>query len=617
MTGKTEQHMLGCRNYEYAIPFYGCSRPILIDLAFDNQEEIKEKYAFVERSGDTLVGEAFVPALHEGKGAHLWATAALLRNEKGMICGAIESIRDITDRKRAEQALRESENKYHLLLDTLNEGVWAVDKSNVIMFVNPRMASMIGCAEDELMGRNIFDFLCVPLLAEYRELSRRENRPILGQFDGEIIRKDGTHVFTRLKVAPIEAEGGEYIGSIASVTDVSEQRKAESEVEKLQQQLVQAQKMEAIGRLAGGVAHDFNNLLTTILGNVELIKAKKLVHGVIGDCAEEIQKASLRAVELTHQLLAFSRKQMLQPKVLDLNGLVENLAKMLRRLIGEDITLELRLGARLGSVKADSGQIEQVILNLAVNARDAMPGGGRLLLETRNAEANESFGGCGLPPGDYVILTVSDTGVGMDDEVKAHIFEPFFTTKEPGKGTGLGLSTVYGIVKQSGGYIFVDSEMGRGTAFIILLPRVDRDADPQKALSIEQRPRGGTERILIVEDEPSVLQLATRMLQSFGYTVIGALTPNETLSLPVMRDGRGVDLLITDVVLSGMKGTELARQIQKRLPEVRVLFVSGYTDETTFREGVIAEGDAFLPKPFSKNVLGRKVREVLDRPHTG
>jgi nitrogen-specific signal transduction histidine kinase/CheY-like chemotaxis protein len=390
-------------------------------------------------------------------------------------------------------------------------------------------------------------------------------------------------------------------------SDITEQKK-------LEEQLAQSQKMEAIGRLAGGVAHDFNNLLMAILGNVELIREEQSASGTIQDCAGEIHRAGLRATELTHRLLAFGRKQMLQPKVLDLNDLVEDLSKMLRRLIGEDIALELRLGAGLCSVKADPGQIEQIILNLAVNARDAMPIGGRLVLETRNSATDESMRSerFDIPAGPYVILTVIDTGVGMDETVKAHLFEPFFTTKVPGKGTGLGLSTVYGIVKQSGGYILADSQLGRGTSFTILLPRVNSEDSSEKTLSVELKPSGGTERILVVEDEPNVLKLMTHMLKSLGYRVIAAHTPDEALSLLALVEKEGVDLLISDVVLAGMNGPELARRILERLPALRVLFTSGYTDDKTFREGVLAEGDAFLPKPFTGNVLGMKVREVLD-----
>jgi PAS domain S-box-containing protein len=529
----------------------------------------------------------------------------------GKVTGLVGISRDITERKKTEEELRESEKKYRLLLDTLNEGIWAIDKDDITSFVNPRMASMMGYAEEELLGRSIYGFLDPP--NEDPRLDNERRRGISGQFDREIVRKDGTRIFTRSKSAPIVGENGEYLGSIASVIDLTEQRKAEDEVQRLQGQLLQAQKMEAIGRLAGGVAHDFNNLLMTILGNIELIKEREQARGVIVECAEQVQRAGLRAAELTHQLLAFSRKQMLQPKVLDLNALVENLSKMLRRLIGEDVTLELHPGTGIGNVKADPGQIEQVILNLAVNARDAMPDGGRLILETRNSAADElvQYGRFDISPGPYVVLSIRDTGVGMDETVRAHLFEPFFTTKEAGRGTGLGLSTVYGIVKQSGGYVLVDSQPGKGTTFLILLPRVEA-TDALTALPAERRPTGGTERILIVEDDPSVLRLVTHMLQDFGYAVISASTPGEALSIPAIETEQGVDLLVSDVVLSEMKGTELARRMRQRSPDLKVLFISGYTDETTFRKGVLAEGDAFLLKPFTRNVLGTKVRAVLD-----
>jgi two-component system, cell cycle sensor histidine kinase and response regulator CckA len=549
-------------------------------------------------------------------GARRWVltTKVPLVGLGGEVTGLVGISRDITERKNTEEALRRSEQKYHLLLDTLNEGVWAIDKDDVTTFVNPRMAAMMGYSGEELLGRNIYELLDAPLPEAERSRAVGRRRGITGQLDGVFLKKDGTRIFTRLKAAPILGEGGEYLGSIASVVDISEQRRAENEVQRLESQLLQAQKMEAIGRLAGGVAHDFNNLLTTILGNVELIKAEGPARGTIEECAEEIQRAGMRAAELTHQLLAFSRKQMLQPKVLDMNGLVENLSKMLRRLIGEDIALELRLGAGLGRVRADPGQLEQVILNLAVNARDAMSRGGRLVLETRNSTATEAFRPehFEIPAGRYVILMVSDTGVGMEESVKAHLFEPFFTTKERGKGTGLGLSTVYGIVKQSDGYIFAESEPGRGAVFTILLPRMEGEDTAGEESAGERRARGGTERIIVVEDEPSVLHLATRMLESFGYTVIGARTPGEALSLQMTGEAAQVDLLVTDVVLSEMNGTELARRMQDRSPGLRVLFISGYTDERTFREQVLTEGDAFLPKPFTKNLLGMKVREVLD-----
>ena len=475
------------------------------------------------------------------------------------------------------------------------------------------MAAMLGYAEEELLGRSIHEFLDAPAGAD-RSRAAGRRRFLEGQLDGEFVRRDGTRIFTRLKAAPILGEGGEHLGSIASVVDVSEQRRAESEVQRLQQQLLQAQKMEAIGRLAGGVAHDFNNLLTAILGNAELIRGEAGVPPTVADSVEQIQRAGRRAAELTQQLLAFSRKQLLQPRILDLNTLVETLSKMLRRVIGEHIALDLKLAPGLGLVKADPGQLEQVVMNLAVNARDAMAGGGRLALATRNVDttAADASRGFEVPRGRWVALAVSDTGIGMEETVKAHLFEPFFTTKERGKGTGLGLSTAYGIVKQSDGYIFVESEPGRGSIFTILLPRVEGRETVGEASDHEGRPRGGSETLLVVEDEPSVLSLATRMLEGFGYTVVGAHTPGEALARLAVDPSR-VDLLVTDMVLTEMSGRDMARRMQQQRPGLPVLFISGYADEAAFRAEVLDAGDAFLPKPFTRNALGAKVREVLDR----
>ncbi len=630
MTAVPATEMIGKGDHAYAIPFYGEAPVQLLDVVLKNCEETPAQYSNITREGDALSGEVFCSALYNNEGAWVFAKASPLRDQSGKIIGAIESIRDITDFKRAQEVLRQSERRLSDIVDFLPDATFAIDTKGTITAWNRAMERIMGKTKAQMLGCRSYEYaipfygyrrpILIDLAFDSREeiekkyaFVERKGDTLIGEAFVPLLHDGkGAHFWGIATL--LRDEKGMICGAIESVRDITEQRKAESEVQRLQEQLLQAQKMEAIGRLAGGIAHDFNNLLTAILGNVELIKAKDLARGMIAEIADEIQKAGLRAAALTQQLLAFSRKQMLQPKVIDLNGLVENLSKMLRRLIGEDIKLELRLGAGLGSVRADPGQIEQVILNLAVNARDAMSVGGRLVLETRNAASGEPLGPgrVDIPPGPYVIVTVSDNGVGMDETVKAHIFEPFFTTKELGKGTGLGLSTVYGIVKQSGGYVFVDSQPGRGTSFTIFLPQVDTEDTSREAPPIERRPNGGTERILLVEDEPSVLQLTTRMLEGFGYTVIGALTPSEALSLPVFADSRGVDLLITDMVLPGMKGTELARRLQERSPDLRVLFISGYTDERTFRDGVLAEGNAFLPKPFSENVLGKKVREVLD-----
>jgi PAS domain S-box-containing protein len=383
------------------------------------------------------------------------------------------------------------------------------------------------------------------------------------------------------------------------------------DLQRTQAQLAQAQKMEAIGQLAGGIAHDFNNLLTVIGGRSQLLLSRLPAQSPVRRDLELIQKTSERAAALTRQLLAFSRKQILAPKVLDLNAVVSGMASMLQRLIGEDIDLAFRAGADLGRVKADPGQIEQVIVNLVVNARDAMPGGGRVTLETANVELGEQYARrhVGVQPGPYVMLAVSDTGTGMDAETQARIFEPFFTTKAPGKGTGLGLATVYGIVKQSGGNIWVYSEVGKGTTFKIYLPRVEETEEsvqPEVAL-----PGRGTETILLVEDEDEVRELAREILEAYGYTVFQARQPAEAMLIAERHPGP-IHLLVTDVVMPEMSGRALAERLAPLRPEMKVLYMSGYTDNAIVHHGRLDAGTPFVQKPFTPDVLVRKVREVLE-----
>ena len=386
----------------------------------------------------------------------------------------------------------------------------------------------------------------------------------------------------------------------------------------LEEQLRQSQKMEAVGQLAGGIAHDFNNLLTAILGSTQLLLQATPPDDPRHEDAVEIKNAGVRAAELTRQLLAFSRRQVLAPKVLGLNAVVAHMQKMLRRLLGEDIELSVTLAPEAGSVNADPGQLEQVLLNLAVNARDAMPTGGRLNIETiRVTPASElAERRHRLPPGDYACLAVTDTGNGMDEATQAHLFEPFFTTKEVGRGTGLGLATVYGIVKQSGGYIWVYSEVGHGTTVKVYLPRVPADevapslsapapaAEPSEA-------RGGPETVLLVEDAAPVRSLARRSLEARGYTVLDAADGATALDLAARHRG-GIDVLVTDVVMPGMSGRELAERLAPERPRMKVLYTSGYTDDAMVRQGVLTAGVAFLQKPFVPETLARKVREVLD-----
>jgi|SRR5579885_2042090 len=406
----------------------------------------------------------------------------------------------------------------------------------------------------------------------------------------------------------------EVLASVAHTIALGiEQKRHEEELRKKDEQLRQAQKLEAIGSLAGGVAHDFNNLLTIINGYSEIITSQLPADSPVRNLAREIGQAGERAASLTRQLLAFSRKQVLEPKVLNLNAEVTDTAKMLKRLIGEDVELNIVLEPGLGRVKADPGQVEQILINLAVNARDAMPQGGKLTIETADVELDQTYtDNCpGLRPGPYVMLAVSDNGCGMDEATKARIFEPFFTTKGPGKGTGLGLATVYGIVKQSEGHIAVYSEPGRGTTFKIYLPAVATEQLSGKSHPGLQVVRHGTETILLTEDEPAVLALARHVLEMHGYTVLEASNPEKAIRIAEAHKGT-IHLLVTDVVMPALSGRQLVERLAALRPGMKVLYLSGYTDDAVVRHGVLQEQTAFLQKPFTTRALAQKVREVLD-----
>jgi two-component system cell cycle sensor histidine kinase/response regulator CckA len=392
-----------------------------------------------------------------------------------------------------------------------------------------------------------------------------------------------------------------------------EQRQAQKSLEESERRLRLAQKMEAIGQLAGGVAHDFNNLLTIIMGYGEIMLSTLRSDDPARELINEIRKAGDRAASLTRQLLAFSRQQVLEPRVLDLNTIVSDTEKMLRRLIGEDISLTTIMDPALERVKVDPGQMEQIILNLAVNARDAMPQGGKLTIETGNVRLDESYAQAHpeVKPGRYVLLAVSDTGCGMDEATKAHIFEPFFTTKGPGKGTGLGLATVYGIVKQSGGFIYVYSELGRGTTFKIYLPLVKETASRGKSVAGLRKSASGTETLLLVEDEDAVRALTRHALKMCGYTVLEAGHSDEAIRICKHHEGV-IHLLVSDVVMPQMGGRQLAERLLAMRPKMRVLYLSGYTDDAVVRHGILQAEVAFLQKPFTINALANKVREVLD-----
>jgi len=449
------------------------------------------------------------------------------------------------------------------------------------------------------------------LLPEYFETSDPTFLPVAAHrraVGGEPITfhvewKEGSYA---CHVEPLRGSNGEVSGAICMALDVTDRKQ-------LEERFRQAQKMEAVGRLAGGIAHDFNNLLMVIQGYADLLAERLPAGDSLRRNAEQIQLASQRATSLTQQLLAFSRKQILAPTVLNVQSVVADMERILRRLIGEDIELGTSSEQDLWLIKGDRSQIEQVIMNLAVNARDAMPSGGRLTIETANVELDDSFSNIPavLAPGEYVMLAVTDNGIGMDSATQAHIFEPFFTTKEKGKGTGLGLATVYGIVKQSGGYIWVYSEPGRGTAFKIYFPRIEEETSVTGRERPETRslPRG-SEMILLVEDEKGVRELAREYLEMSGYSVIEAENGHAALELAAMHAGP-IHLLMTDVVMPGISGRELAERVMQIRPGIKVLYMSGYTDQAVVRHGILQTDAVLLQKPFSLATLASKLSEIL------
>jgi len=494
-----------------------------------------------------------------------------------------------------------------LAIEQAAESIMITALDGTIQYVNSAFERITGYGWEEALGQNPRILKSGQHDAEFYQamwatLTRGE--VWVGHFINK--RKDGTLYEEEAVISPVCDTTGRIVNYVAIKRDMTYERQ-------LEVQLRQAQKMEAIGRLAGGVAHDFNNLLTVIMGNADFLLGETAPDHPGYRKLQIINDAAERAAQLTRQLLAFSRRQVLRPQVLNLNTIVADMEKMLRRLIGEDIDLVTVLKPDLGQMEADPGQIEQVILNLAVNARDAMPQGGKLTLETDNIDLDEIYASqhAGVTPGRYVMLAVSDTGHGMDQATRQQIFEPFFTTKEMGKGTGLGLATVYGIVKQSQGHIWVYSEPGKGTTFKIYLPRADRDTGPVMEPVAPVKAHQGTETILLVEDDTGVRSLAREVLARSGYTVLEALHGEEALVIVQQHPG-SIDLLVTDVVMPRMSGRELARRLVSLHPEIRVLYISGYTDNAIMHQGVLETSVAFLQKPIRPEALVRKVQEVLD-----
>jgi PAS domain S-box-containing protein len=531
--------------------------------------------------------------------------------------GVVLNCRDVTERRRSEEALKASERRYRLLAENSTDFIWTLDMNLRPTYMSPAITRLAGYSPEEAIALPIEQILAPPSYARGLEVLREERERERSEgpdprrsrtLDLCMRRKDGSLVWVEATVTFLRDEQARPVGILGVSRDITERRQAAERLNQSEMERRQLQKMEAVGRLAGGVAHDFNNILTVILGRAQLLLRRLRPEDPIRRDVELIRSVGDRAAALTRQLLAFSRKQVLQPTIVDLNAVIGGIEEMLRRLIGEDIELTVILAPGLWTVRADAGQFEQILMNLAVNAREAMPEGGRLTVSTANVELDTDVARVHpeTTPGPHVLVSVSDTGCGMTDEVKAHLFEPFFTTKE--QGTGLGLSTVYGIVKQHSGALTFESTLGRGSTFMVYLPRAERDLGAGTPGGGGDALWRGTETVALAEDQDEVRDLARDVLRESGYTVLTARDPNEALGL--VRSYPGViHLLVTDLVMPGMDGRDLAVAVHAVHPETKVLYISGYAD---VGPRPLPRDAHFLQKPFSPEALSRGVRKVLD-----
>lgn len=572
----------------------------------DDRERVRNAAESARKSG---VGQSLEYRLRHKNGAWLVleSRSSVILNNKGKPEKLVIVNRDITERKRAEEALLRSEAGFRLVVEDAPYGVYRANTTGRFLQVNPALQKMLGYESTaELLKADLANdvFRQQGEHQRFTDLLRQTDE--VKDVEMEWKRKDGAPMTVRCSARTVKDTTGVPAYFEVFAEDVSEKRV-------LERQLRMAQKMEAIGRLSGGIAHDFNNLLGVIIGYSGVLKKSLVENPALLEHALEIEKAGRRAASLTKQLLAFSRQQVLTPAILNLNALAADMEKMLPRLLGEDIQVSLALDPGLGNVKADQSQIEQIIMNLAVNARDAMPNGGKLKIETANVELDAAYTRThpGSKVGSYVMLAVTDSGAGMTSETLAHIFEPFFTTKERGKGTGLGLATVYGVVKQSNGYIWVDSALGKGSSFQIYLPRYTGGITTEEQSATSPEKLRGSETILLVEDAEPLRKLAHNFLETVGFRVLSAESGEHAMDVAA-KHGGNLDLLLTDVVMPGMNGRVLAEQLSRRQPGLKVLYMSGYTDAFIAGHGVLEQGIHLLHKPFTEDALIRKVREVID-----
>ncbi|MGH7385568.1 MAG: PAS domain S-box protein, partial [Candidatus Rokuibacteriota bacterium] len=585
----------------------------------DDRSRVHEQFQADAASGRRFMAEYRFRA-RDGRHVDVMDRARFVIDAGGRAVRVVGSMVDVSERKRAEGVLRASEARHRAVLESAMDAFVAMDHEGRLTEFNPAAERMFGHARADVLGRPLAETIIPPSFREAhrrglaRYLATGQSSLLGGRIEVTALRADGSEFPVELTVTRAGTE--EPPAFNAYVRDLTAHKRAETARTSLEMQLQQAQKMEAVGRLAGGVAHDFNNLLTVITGRAHMLLSRLKPGDPMHRDVELIQKTSQRAVALTSQLLAFSRKQVVQPRVLELGPLVADLAPMLQRMIGEDMELVVEPVQGSGRVKVDASQMEQVLMNLAVNARDAMPKGGRVDVSIRDVEVDEAAAlhQTNLPPGPYVTIEVSDTGTGMSAETAAHIFEPFFTTK--GQGTGLGLSTVYGIVEQSRGHIAVRSEPGRGTTFVIHLPRVEEPLAPGQPAQPGRRLRTTSRTVLVVDDEPEVLSLATEILKRVGYSVLEASDGATALEVAQRNEGE-IHLLVTDMVMPGISGRDLAGRLRALRTALPVLYISGYVQDASARSALASERSAFVAKPFTPELLTDRVRELLATEDAG
>jgi two-component system, cell cycle sensor histidine kinase and response regulator CckA len=576
--------------------------PVTIISSPERRHEAKEILGKI-RKGGRVINQETVRIRQDGRPVDVSLTVSPIRDHAGRLTGSAAIVRDITERIEMEAALRRSEANFRSVIENSPYGALRTLLDGRILLANPAAVRMLGYnSEIEVLSLNMANDVYRNPADRARVIEQSRHTEYIKDIEVEWKHKNGSSIMVRFSAHVVKNQAGEIDHFDLMVQDITKQRN-------LEEQLRQAQKMEAIGRLAGGVAHDFNNLLGVIIGYSELALDQLAPATSVRAQVEQIRKAGERATALTRQLLAFSRQQVLDTRTLNLNAIITDMVQMLLRLIGEDVELQTKLDPGLNAIRGDQGQIEQVIMNLAVNARDAMPDGGKLMIETLNVKIEDDDGQRRTPmvPGDYVLLTISDTGVGMNAETQAHIFEPFFTTKGQGKGTGLGLATVYGVVKQSGGYIWVYSEPGLGATFKLYLPRVLEEVQANRPFEVDHSCRG-TETILVAEDEASLRTFTCTLLRNSGYTVMEAGDGEEALGLAAQYKAP-IHLLLTDMVMPGMRGPAVAEKLEPMHPEAKVLFMSGYTGFAS--RGLVYPHVALISKPFTREELLRRIRQVL------